>query len=88
MRFGADVVMHVMMTRNGVLIDRDFLKGQAGDMVPFMAPEIVTEDKTNEKYFSLASAHDMRIKGVLEIDEHKEETGFNYFRALKSFAEK
>jgi len=36
-RFGKPVVMYVAMTRNGVLIDRSFISGTAGDMVPFMA---------------------------------------------------
>jgi len=34
-RFGSDVIHKVKLTRNGVMIGRDFLNHAAGDLTPF-----------------------------------------------------
>jgi hypothetical protein len=43
-RFSEDVRITVKMTRNGVLIDRDFIDGAGAEVVPFIHPDWVNSD--------------------------------------------
>jgi acyl-homoserine lactone acylase PvdQ len=43
-RFSEDVKITVKMTRNGVLIDRDFIDGAGADIVPFIPADWLNSD--------------------------------------------
>ena len=54
-RFAEDVNIKIEMTRNGVLIDRDFNHGTAEDLTPYVPNEYLKVDKTQPgKVYSLA----------------------------------
>ena len=47
-------------------------------------------DLTHDRTYSLGSAHDIRLKGVLEVEgpDFKDKPAFNFFRTIKKFAER
>jgi hypothetical protein len=73
-----------------VLIGKDFLDGVAIDTVPFIPREFLSEDYTHDRIYSMGSAHDIRLKGVLDVEgvDFKGRSPFNFFRTIKKFAER
>ena len=88
-RFGSDVKMKIQLTRNGVIVDKDFVSGTAADMVPFITPEVFSVDDAQRTY-SLASVFDIRLESVREIDheDYINKAPFNMYYGLNTlFAE-
>jgi hypothetical protein len=80
------------MTRNGVLIDRDFIDGAGEDIVPFIPADWVNSDANySDRVYSIANVYDIRLEGVKTIDDPKmagKPTLFDFTKILKNFAEK
>ena len=79
------------MTRNGVIIDRDFIDGAGEDIVPFIPKEWVqSENNYKDRVYSLANSYDTRIKGIksIETPELENHPPFDFAKILKVFAEK
>jgi len=88
-RFWWDETLKVRMTRNGVLINnKEILEGVALDTIPFTTREIFEQDDAG-KVYSLASAHDIRLRGVKEVGgEFNDRPSSNFFRVFTNIAEK
>ena len=90
-RFWFDQTVKVQLTRNGVIIDKDMMDGVAADITPFVSRELFAQDKTHgDRVYSMASAHDVRLKGVREVDGEDwiGHAPFEFGNVAKKFAER
>jgi len=77
-RSAEDVELTLMFTRNGVLLPKNFIDGSAGDLMPWIHPDLFQHELVNggDVHYALGNMHDPMVLESLAVERVQD---LNYF---------